>query len=127
MVWPYLVAGGVAEHILGLFPNMEHTYIGIPMQIIAKRTIRLFWERHPQAESPFRLWFAQVSRASWAGPADIRAMFGSADFIADNRVIFNIGGNKYRLVAHVSYAYSRVLIKFVGTDAEYDAIKPESV
>jgi mRNA interferase HigB len=97
------------------------------MQIIAKRTIRLFWERHPQAESPLRLWFAQVSRASWAGPADIRAMFGSADFIADNRVIFNIGGNKYRLVAHISYAYSRVLIKFVGTHAEYDAIKPESV
>jgi mRNA interferase HigB len=54
-------------------------------------------------------------------------MFESADFIADNRVIFNIGGNKYRLVAHISYAYSRVLIKFVGTHAVYDAIKPESV
>jgi mRNA interferase HigB len=74
-----------------------------------------------------RLWFAQVDRATWRGPADIRAMFGSADFIADNRVIFDVGGNKYRIVVHISYAYGRVLIKFVGTHAEYDDIKPETV
>jgi mRNA interferase HigB len=97
------------------------------MQIIAKRTLRVFWERHPQAERPLRLWFAQVDRATWRGPADIRAMFGSADFIADNRVIFDVGGNKYRIVVHISYAYGRVLIKFVGTHAEYDDIKPETV
>jgi mRNA interferase HigB len=99
----------------------------MPVQIIAKRTIRLFWGRHPQAETPLRLWYAQVSRASWTTPADIRAMFGSADFVADNRVIFNIGGNKYRLVAHIAYAHGRVLIKFVGTHAEYDDIEPETV
>jgi mRNA interferase HigB len=97
------------------------------MQVIAKRTIRLFWERHPKAETPLRVWFTQVSRAVWTGPADIRAAFGSADFVGDNRVIFDIGGNKYRLVAHVSYGFSRVLIKFVGTHAEYDAIDPETV
>jgi mRNA interferase HigB len=97
------------------------------MQIIAKRTIRHFWERHPQAETPLRLWYAQVSRASWSGPADIRAMFASADFVADNRVIFNIGGNKYRLVARIAYTHGRVLIKFIGTHAEYDDIEPETV
>ena len=97
------------------------------MQIIAKRTIRLFWEKHPQAETPLRLWFANVSAAQWAGPADVRAQFGSADFVADNRVIFDIGGNKYRLVAHISYLYGRVLVKFIGTHSEYDRINPETV
>jgi mRNA interferase HigB len=85
------------------------------VQIIAKRTIRQFWEKHPRAEVPLRLWFANVSAAKWTGPADVKAAFGSADFIAGNRVIFDIGGNKYRLVAHVSYAYGRVLVKFIGT------------
>ena len=97
------------------------------MQIIAKRTLRVFWEKHPQAETPLRLWHSQVSHAAWTGPADIRAMYRTVDFVADNRTIFNIGGNKYRIVAHVSYTYQRVLIKFVGTHAEYDDINAESV
>jgi len=99
----------------------------MPMQVIAKRTIRLFWEKHPQAESPLRLWFANVSAAKWTGPADVRAQFGAADFVGDNRVIFDIGGKKYRLIAHVSYAYGRVLVKFIGTHSEYDRINPETV
>ncbi len=97
------------------------------MQIIARRTLRLFWDQHPQAETPLRTWYALVAAAAWTGPADVRAMFGSADFVADNRVIFDIGGNKFRLVVHVAYAYRRVLVKFIGTHAEYDRIKPEVV
>ncbi len=97
------------------------------MQVIAKRTIRQFWEGHPRAEGPLRIWFAKVSAAKWSGPADVKAAFGSADFVADNRVIFDIGGNKYRLVAHVSYTYGRVLVKFVGTHSQYDHINPETV
>jgi len=97
------------------------------MQIIARRTLREFWERHPQAEVPLRAWYASVSQAEWAGPADIRASFGSADFVADNRVIFDIGGNKFRLVVRVSYSHGRVLVKFVGTHAAYDRIDPEIV
>ena len=97
------------------------------MQIIAKRTLRQFWARHPQAETPLKVWFAMVSRAEWSGPADVRAMFGSADFVADNRVIFDIGGNKFRIVVRVSYRFKRVLVKFVGTHREYDQINPEVV
>jgi mRNA interferase HigB len=98
------------------------------MQVIAKRTLRLFWERHPQAEGPLRAWHAVVTRAVWKGPADVKAMFGTnVDFVADNRIVFDIGGNKYRLVAHVAYRFKRVLIKFVGTHKEYDRIDPESV
>ncbi len=97
------------------------------MQVIAKRPLMLFWEANPQAEAPLRAWYAMVSKAEWTSPADVKAMFGTADFVADNRVIFNIGGNKFRLVVHVAYAYKRVLVKFVGTHAEYDRIKAETV
>ena len=97
------------------------------MQIIAKRTLRQFWERHPQSATPLRTWYAIVSRARWTGPADVKAQFGSADFVADNRIVFNIGGNKYRLVVRVSYEYGRVLVKFVGTHAEYDRIDVTTV
>ena len=98
------------------------------MQIIAKRTLRLFWERHPQAETPLRMWHAEISSAIWATPADIKARYGATiDFVGANRVIFDIAGNKYRLIVHVAYRFRRVLIKFVGTHAEYDKIDPETV
>jgi mRNA interferase HigB len=97
------------------------------MQIIARRTLKQFWARHPQAEAPLRSWFSVAAGASWQGTADIKARFGTADFVSDNRVIFDIGGNRYRLVVHVSYTYQRVLVKFIGTHAEYDKIDPRTV
>lgn len=98
------------------------------MQIIAKRALREFWEKHNQAETPLSVWYALVRRADWNGPADVKAMFGpTVDFVGDNRLIFDIGGNKYRLVVHVAYRFRRVLIKFVGTHREYDKIDPETV
>ena len=98
------------------------------MQIVALRTLKLFWLRHPQAERPIRAWYGLVSQAAWQGPADVKEQFGTTvDFVADNRIIFDLSGNKYRLVVHVSYRFKRVLVKFVGTHAEYDRIDPESV
>jgi mRNA interferase HigB len=101
---------------------------GEPVQVIAKRTLRDFWTKNNQAQTPLAIWHAAVSRAEWHGPADVKAQFGSTvDFVGDNRVIFDIGGNKYRLVVHVSYRFKRALIKFVGTHKEYDKIDPEVV
>ena len=98
------------------------------MQVIALRTLKEFWARHPQAENPVRTWFAHASAASWRGPADVKAQFGTkVDFVGDNRLIFDLGGNKYRLVVHVSYTFGRVLVKFIGTHADYDRIDPETV
>jgi mRNA interferase HigB len=98
------------------------------MQIIARRTLAEFWQRYPQAETPLKVWFAIVARARWAGPADVKQMFGTnVDFVADNRVIFDLGGNKFRLVARISYEFERVLVKFIGTHKEYDRIDPETV
>ena len=98
------------------------------MQVIARRTLKLFWLRHPRAEVPLRTWYTVVTGANWSGPADVKAQFGpTVDFVGDNRLIFDIGGNKFRLVVHVAYSYRRVLIKFVGTHAEYDRIDAETI
>ena len=97
------------------------------MQIIARKALKDFWTRHDRAEAPLTAWYLEVSKAQWTSPQDIKAMFRSADFVGDNRVIFDIGGNKYRLVVHVAYKYHRVLVKFVGTHSEYDRIDPETV
>ena len=98
------------------------------MQIIAKKALKAFWARHNQAEAPLTAWYLVVSQAAWTGPADVKAAFGaSVDFVADNRIVFDIAGNKYRLVVHVAYPFKRVLIKFVGTHAEYDKIDAETV
>ncbi|MBY0324860.1 MAG: type II toxin-antitoxin system HigB family toxin [Reyranella sp.] len=98
------------------------------MNVVSKATLRAFWHRHPQARGPLEAWFADVRHADWDGPADIKADFGSTvDFVADNRVIFDIAGNKYRLIAHIAYRFKRVLVKFVGAHAEYDRIDPETI
>lgn len=98
------------------------------MQIIALRTLKQFWERHPAAELPLRTWYTIARRTRWEGPADVRRQFGGAvDFVGDNRLIFDIGGNKYRLIVHAAYRYQRVLIKFIGTHKDYDRIDPETV
>jgi mRNA interferase HigB len=93
------------------------------MRVISHRTLKEFWERHPQAERPMRAWYAFVRQARWRSPNDVKREFGTTvDFVGDNRLIFDIAGNRYRLVVHVSYAFGRVLVKFVGTHAEYDRI-----
>lgn len=99
------------------------------MRVIARRTLREFWERHPQAERPLRAWYKIVSAARWSRPADVKATFGAGvDFVGDNRIIFDIGGNKYRLIVRVVYdPFYRILIKFVGTHQEYDKIDPEAI
>jgi mRNA interferase HigB len=106
------------------FPKWEL----LDMQVIAKRTLRRFWTSHPQAETPFRKWHALVEKSDWSGPGDVKNMFGTTvDFAGDNRIVFDIGANKYRLVVHVAYRFRRVLIKFVGTHAEYDRIDVETI
>lgn len=114
------------QHSL-LFPIREHGSLCV-MQVVALRTLRQFWERHAQSETPIKVWYSQVAKANWHSPADIKKQFGSTvDFIGDSRVIFDLSGNKYRLVIRVSYVFKRVLIKFVGTHAEYDKINAETV
>ena len=97
------------------------------MHIIAVKTLREFWEKHPQARAPLQSWYADASRAIWSTPADIKAAHRNASFLGSNRVVFNIKGNDYRLVVSVAYHYQAVYVKFIGTHKECDAIDAESV
>lgn len=97
------------------------------MRVIAVSTLRDFWTKHPQAETPLRAWFAEASRADWKTPADIKAAHRNASFVGSNRVVFNIKGNDYRLIVAVHYNRGMMYIRFVGTHAEYDALNVERI
>lgn len=98
------------------------------MRIFSRNTLVEFWKKHPDAEQPLRLWFSIVEKAAWTSPTQVRAVFGSADFLADNRVVFDIKGNTYRLVVQIKYGpLFLVFIRFVGTHPEYDRIDATKV
>ena len=98
------------------------------MRIIARKTLKDFWEAgHAGAEQPLKAWFAEVERADWLAMADIKARYAHASVIDSERVVFNIGGNKYRLVVAVKYPARIVFIRFVGSHAEYDRVNVEEV
>lgn len=99
----------------------------ICMRIISRRTLREFWEKHPDARQPLETWFADVSRAAWTGPTEVKAIYRNASIIANNRVVFNIKGNHYRLVIAVAYPHGLVFIRFIGTHEEYDRIDASTV
>lgn len=92
------------------------------MRIISRKALREFWEKHPDAEFSLRAWYANIKRAAWKTPADVQNAYRNASFIANNRVIFNIKGNRYRLVAAIDYRYGVIYIRFVGTHGNYDKI-----
>ncbi|MBA2252735.1 MAG: type II toxin-antitoxin system HigB family toxin [Nitrospirales bacterium] len=97
------------------------------MRVIAKRTLRDFWERHPQAKGPLEAWHQELIHADWAHPSAIKAQFRSASLLPGNRVVFNVGGNKYRLVVKMNYQFRIVYIRFIGTHQEYDQIDVNTV
>jgi mRNA interferase HigB len=92
--------------------------------VITKGALQAYWSRRGRedAEQPLKAWYAEARKAAWRTPDDIKAKYRSASFVADNRVVFNIGGNKHRLVVHVNYGLGVVLVRFIGTHMEYDAI-----
>jgi mRNA interferase HigB len=94
-------------------------YKDVNMRVIAKRTLREFWEQHADAEQSLKAWYQDAAQATWTSPQDIRQTYATASIVANNRVVFNIRGNQYRLVVAINYAFGIVYIRFVGTHAEY--------
>jgi mRNA interferase HigB len=97
------------------------------MRVISKRTLQDFWIKHPDAMNPLAGWYAEAIKVFWQSPQEIKAYYKTASFLRDNRVVFNIGGNKYRLVVKINYPYGTIYIRFVGTHAEYDKINAEEI
>lgn len=97
------------------------------MHVISRKKLREFWERYPDARSRLESWFVDVKHAEWQKPDDIKAVYRTASTIGNNRVVFNIKGNRYRVVVSIHYPQKIVFIRFVGTHLEYDTIDAETV
>lgn len=96
--------------------------IFVLMRIIAKSTLREFWVKHADSEQALKSWYQEADRSLWMSPNDIKAEYPSASILANNRVVFNIKGNSYRLIIKINYDYRMIWIRFIGTHAEYDKI-----
>lgn len=110
--------------------SVKRCYIEISiagMRVISKRRLIEYWEKHPDAELALKSWYEGVSKAQWRNTQDIRARYPSASFVGHNRVVFNIKGNKHRLIVAVAYQYGAVYVKFVGSPAEYSRIDAATV
>lgn len=99
------------------------------MRVIAKSTLKKFWERpdYRDAQGSLESWHQEAVAAAWTSPQAIKVQYRNASICGNNRVVFNIGGNKYRLVVEVQYRAGIVWVKFVGTHAQYDKIDVETV
>ena len=97
------------------------------MNVMSFKMLRDCYEKHADAEAALTAWYRVVKNAEWKDLNDLKKDYPSADLVADSRVIFNIKGNHYRIVARVIFQYKRVMVKFVGTHAEYDRIDAATV
>lgn len=97
------------------------------MRVISRKTLREFWDRHPEAQQPLQAWFDDVKHADWKSPAEIKDANRNASFLANNRVVFNIKGNRYRLIVAVQYVHGILYIRFVGTHQDYDRIDAATI
>lgn len=99
------------------------------LQIVAIKTIKRFWETsfYSDSEHALKSWYAIAKRADWMCPQDIKDQFGNASVIGRNRVVFNIAGNKYRLIVAFNYPYKIGYIRFIGTHTQYDRVDAETV
>ena len=97
------------------------------MRIIARKTLRDFWEQHPDAEEALQAWYHDARTAVWETPTDIRQRYATASIIPNNRVVFNIRGNTYRLIVAINYPFGIIYIRFIGTHREYDHIDAATI
>ena len=97
------------------------------MHVVAIKTLREFWVRHADAQPALRAWYREAKAASWKSFQDIKQRHRSADCLPGNRVVFDIKGDHYRLVARIHYNSGRVYIRFIGIHAEYDKINAETI
>ncbi|MCF8176412.1 MAG: type II toxin-antitoxin system HigB family toxin [Burkholderiaceae bacterium] len=93
------------------------------MRILGLPLLQRFKQSHADARGPLDAWRNEVEDSLWKASRDIKQRYSSADFLADNRVIFNIKGNRYRLVVQVRYLGGLVVVEWIGTHAEYDKKK----
>ncbi|RZI47114.1 type II toxin-antitoxin system HigB family toxin [Candidatus Finniella inopinata] len=100
------------------------------MRVISKRTLKQFWEAHSNFQDAkvwLQQWYADVEASEWKSQEDVKRRYRSASFLADNQIIFNVCGNRYRLIVKINYEYGIIYIRFIGTHAEYDQVNAKTI
>lgn len=97
------------------------------MRIISRKTLRLFWIKHSDCEQQLTSWYRESEKSKWKNPNELKKEYPSASIIENNRIVFNIKGNNYRLIVKINYQYQIIWIRFIGTHAEYDKIDASTI
>ena len=112
--------------LVRLLPFWDHASLQ-HVRVFNRSTVQAFAGAHADARQPLLAWFAEVTKANWAGPEDIKTRYASASLIGGDRAVFNIKGNRYRIVVAIKYEFFAVYIRFIGTHSEYDEIDAAAV
>jgi mRNA interferase HigB len=97
------------------------------VRVIAKKTLRDFWKKHPDCEQQLKAWYRETEKASWANLNELKTNYPNASILRENRVVFNIKGNNYRLIVKFNFDFQISWIRFIGTHAEYDKIDANTI
>ena len=97
------------------------------MRVIAKKLLREFWEKHSDCEQQLKSWYQETSKAEWQNSNEIKLDYPTASIIGNNRIVFNIKGNSYRLIIKINFDYQMVWIRFIGTHSEYNKINAKTI
>lgn len=97
------------------------------MRVIAFSSLREFWQEHRDAEQPLKAWYHEAKLANWDSPSRIKELYRTASILKAGRVVFNISGNRFRLVCQINYSARIAYVKFIGTHEEYDLIDAQTV
>jgi mRNA interferase HigB len=97
------------------------------VRVVAKKILREYWEKQIDSESQLKTWFKEATRANWKSPSDIKSEYPKASILKSGRVVFNICGNKYRLIVQINYLRKWVFIRFIGTHRDYDMIDADKI
>jgi mRNA interferase HigB len=97
------------------------------LRVIAKKTLRDFWTKHGDCEEQLKSWYQEAEKGEWKNSNELRREYPSASILKDNRIVFNIKGNSYRLIVRVNFQYQMIWIRFIGTHTEYDRIDANKI
>ena len=97
------------------------------MRVIAKKSLRDFWFKHPDCKQQLKSWFREAEKSKWVSPKSIKKDYPTASILENNRIVFNIKGNNYRLIVRINYDYGIVWIRFIGTHSQYDKIDANNI
>lgn len=97
------------------------------MRVISKSILRDFWRKHNDCEEALKAWFREADQGAWENFNELKTDYPSASILEDNRVVFNIKGNKYRLIIRINFKYQIFWIRFIGTHAEFDKINANTI